>query len=162
MKTWGLIIDATSRFARVVRDLPVHVLVICLDEVEDGVHQPSLYGKKLPGELGQFFNACGFLSKQEHNGRVRYEVMFEGSDRFPVKTMQGLDAVEAPEPLWWIHKRFGGPLPADVAKRVADWKALGPEEVAVPQQLAEEPAKEEVEGKQQEDKVDEDDPFNSK
>jgi hypothetical protein len=132
MDTWGRIIDATARLARELRDVPVHVLCICLDsevavEGEGITHRPAVSGKTLPNVLGQFFNAVGYISRQVKSKGMRREIMFEGSDRYQTKKLTGLDDIEAPEPLLWLHKRFGIDLPADVQKRVSDWKACADE-----------------------------------
>lgn len=126
MDTWGLIIDATARLAREVRDLQTHVLVITLDEErEDGeivTHRPSVNGKKLPNDLAQYFNLVGYVHKREYERGLRYEVMFAGSDRYLVKGMSALNPVEAPEPQHWIAKRFGHEADDDVQQRVAEWE----------------------------------------
>lgn len=131
MNSWGRTIDATARMAREMRDLPVHTIVICLDaeievEGEGLVHRPSVNGKALPNQLGQYFNLVGFISRQARPGGHRREVMFEGSDRFQTKSMTGIDAVEPPEPLLWIHKRFKKEaVDAETQKRVDRWSSVG-------------------------------------
>lgn len=128
MDTWGLIIDLTARMARELRDVPVHVAVICLDteiavEGQGRVHRPSVNGKSLPNDLAQYFNLVGYVSKQQREGGVRHEVLFNGPDNYLTKGMRELDDIEAPEPLLWISKIFGTPLDPVVAARVKAWKA---------------------------------------
>jgi hypothetical protein len=137
METWGILIEATSRLARELRDVPVHTVVICLDasievEGEGIVHRPAVSGKTLPNQLGQYFNLVGYLSRQQRVGGMRREVMFEGSDRYQTKRMTGIAEIEAPEPLLWIHKKWGTPLPEDkdsngrtLKDRLAEWNARG-------------------------------------
>lgn len=134
---WSNTAPATARIVRVLRDLPIHTMVICLDsetEVpgEGLVHRPALSGGKALNNLGQYFNLAGFISYQQREGGNRREVMFDGPDRYRVKGLTGIDAVEAPEPLLWIHKRFGSPLPDDkdgngktVQDRITEWEARG-------------------------------------
>lgn len=129
MKTWGLIVDATARLAREMRDLPVHTMVICLDaeeniEGEGVVHRPMVMGKKLPNDLAQYFNVVGFIFKRMTERGLRREVMFQGPDRFLTKGTRKLNAIEPPEPLSWISKQFGTPVPDDVAARVGEWLAM--------------------------------------
>lgn len=139
MQSWGKTIDATARLARELRDLPIHTMIICLDtEIEiDGeglVHRPAVSGKSLPNQLGQYFNLVGYMSRQVRPGGMRREVMFQGSDRYQTKGMRGLGDVEPPEPLFWLHKRFGLPLEQEkdrngetVEQRIAQWKACAEE-----------------------------------
>lgn len=139
VETWGVVIDATARLVRELRDCRRHVLVIALDlEVEqDGymVHRPSVNGKRLPGELAGYFNVVGYAHVKEHDdGTLRHEVMFRGDSwRYAVKPMSTFDAFEPPEPLWWAHKRFSGQTGEMLDERTRDavdeWAALvGPEE----------------------------------
>lgn len=126
LETWGLLIDATARLAREVRDLPVHVMVTCLSEEENVpgeglIHRPAVSGKRLPNDLAQYFNLVGFAHVREHERGMRHEVMFRGSDRWLCKGMTKLNDVEAPEPDLWIAKVFGGEVSADVKTRCKEW-----------------------------------------
>lgn len=166
MDTWGLIVDLTARLAREVRDLPMDICVICLDEEKDVdgeglVHRPSVSGKKLPSQLAQYFNVVGFAHKRETEaGEVRHQVLFRADDRFLTKGMTALDAVEPPEPLFWMHKRFDRPLPDDVAARVAAWQAMEPGEEEGDHELATSPTADDVEEPSPEEEApDADDPF---
>lgn len=127
MKTWGLIGDATMRLARELRDLPVHTLVICLDDEEniegEGlVHRPAISGK-LKNTLGQFFNLVGYVYRKETESGLRHEVMFQGPSRFQCKPMYGINPVEPPEPSLWIQKCIDPSLKltAEVQERVRAW-----------------------------------------
>lgn len=134
---WSNTAPATARIARVLRDLPVHVMVICMDaetEVpgEGIVHRPALSGGKALNNLAQYFNVAGFISYQERSGGKRREVMFDGPDRYRVKGLTGINAVEAPEPLLWLNKRFGDAIPDDkdrngltVSDRITQWESRG-------------------------------------
>ena len=130
MDTWGSIIDLTARLAREVRDLETHVLITVLDEETEingrMVHRPNVFGKKLPSDLAQYFNAVGFAhTKQMADGRIRFQTMFRGDgDKYIVKGLIGLDDIEPPEPQLWAAKVFGTEVPPDVAARVAEWHAM--------------------------------------
>lgn len=133
--TWGLIIERTAWVARQVRDIPVHVMVLCVDkeeyvEGEGRVHRPAVNGKSLPNELAQYFNLVGFIHKVERSNGVRHEVLFNGSDNFLTKGMPELDDIEPPEPGIWLHKVWGRPIAPEVAFRTAAWaaKAMNPED----------------------------------
>lgn len=129
MDSWGLTIDMTAKIAREFRDLPVHVIVTALDqEVEINgriVHRPALNGKRLPNQMAQYFNLVGYAYKNElESGEMRWQVMFNGNERYLTKAAPGIDDIEPPEPLCWVAKRFGGGMPLDVADRVAAWRAM--------------------------------------
>jgi len=129
MDTWGTIIDGTARLAREVRDLPVHVCVICLDAENqvDGlglVHRPAVSGKRLPNDLAQYFNLVGFTHVAELDNGFRHQIMFRSDERYLTKTMEGIGGTEPQEPLLWVQKRFGGSLDKNSAKRVSEWKDL--------------------------------------
>lgn len=121
--TWGVVINRTFRLARELRDLPVHVLCICLDrEEEGGIHRPAVSGKRLPNDLAQCFSLVGYAYKKEHDdGKIRREVLFSGPERFLTKDFPGIDMIEPPEPQMWIHKVFDGDIHADVINRVDEW-----------------------------------------
>lgn len=106
--SWGQILDASVRLARLIRDAPVHVCLITLDKEADGVHRPAVYGKRLPNEIGQFFNLVGFVHYMERQSGNRFEVMFRAGDKYCTKKMNALDDVEPPLPEWWIQKRWPG------------------------------------------------------
>lgn len=129
-ESWGLVIDATARYARELRDLPLHVCVITLDDeaTVDGVgivHRPGVSGKRLPNDLAQYFNAVGYVHVAEQEGGLRHQVLFRGNDRYRVKGIEGLEDLEPPEPLAWISRTSGGDVPADVRTRIERWTALG-------------------------------------
>lgn len=129
MESWGLIIDATARLVRELRDLQgVHVLVTCLSSEErDGdalIVRPSLSGKRLPEEVGQYFNAVGYAYREETERGLRHQVLFSSGDRYSVKPLEGLDVIEPPEPLHWVGKALGGKVPRQVTERVQSWSEM--------------------------------------
>lgn len=129
LETWGILIDATARLAREVRDLPVHVMVTCLSEEqsvegEGLVHRPAVSGKRLPNDLAQFFNLVGYAHIKELERGLRHQVMFRGDDRWLTKGMSKLDAVEPPEPEVWVAKVFGGKVSDEVRARYKAWRDL--------------------------------------
>lgn len=127
LETWGVVIDATARVARMLRDLPTHVVVICLAEEKEimgeHVHRPGVTGKRLANDLAQYVNLVGYVHRRDMgDGKLRREVMFDGVDRYLVKGCPELDAVEPPEPLWWAHRMFGAEMPDEVRARVDAWR----------------------------------------
>lgn len=129
MESWGLTIDATARLAREFRDLSgVHVLITCLDdeiEIEgELVHRPGLSGKRLPNDIGQYFNVVGYSHIVEFERGLRHQVMFRGVDRYRVKGLEGLDRIEPPEPLCWVSKTMGDPMADEVQARAEEWEKM--------------------------------------
>lgn len=123
--TWGVIIDKTARFARVVRDAIANVAVIVIDQeiaMDVGiVHRPAVSGKKLPNELQQYFNCVGFVRKDMADDGKIHSVVFDDGPNYSTKSMKGLDAIEPPEPEWFLHKVFGADLSEEVKNRVDEW-----------------------------------------
>lgn len=127
-ESWGLLIDATAKLARDLRDLPIHVVAITLDEeinIENTmVHRPAVSGKKLPNDLCQYFNCVGYVRVTEQERGYRHEVMFRANDQYLVGAPPWLDDVMPPEPLLWISRMTGGEVPKDVQERVDRWEKM--------------------------------------
>lgn len=104
LKQWGKLIDKTKHLIKSFRDLNMHVGVICLsDEVQDNtnrlVYRPALAGKKLPGNIIQYFNLCCFQRKTrdaEAVGGAVYESVFDWGPEYYTKTSPALNPVEPP------------------------------------------------------------------
>lgn len=129
MDTWGLVIERTARIVREIRDLPVHVLVTCLDTEhaipgEGIVHRPSVQGKNLPSDLAQYFNLVGYSYTRQWERGIRHEVLFRGSERYMIKGMPGIADIEAPEPALWVAKRFDGAVEPAVQTRYEQWVSI--------------------------------------
>lgn len=131
-ESWGSVVDSTARLAREMRDLPSHVIVICLDREETVddlgiVHRPAISGKNLPNDLSQYFNACGFVHVVDVERGHRHQVLFRGGgERYLVKGLDGMDDLEPPEPRWWLRAMGGdggSPDPA-IEAAVSAWRAL--------------------------------------
>ena len=112
---WGVLTERTRRFMRTVRDLPAHVLVLTLtnkekDEKEVISFSPSFEGRKLPGEVAQFFTAVGDAFKREVGVEGQKEpdtehlVLFQGATRFGVKPCEPLARIERPDATDWIRR----------------------------------------------------------
>lgn len=109
---WGALIDRTKDLVVRLRNLNMHVAVICLaDEVQDNnqrlVYRPALAGKKLPGNLIQYFNLCAFQRKTrdaEAVGGATYESVFDAGAEYYTKTHPALDPIELPSVRTWIEK----------------------------------------------------------
>ena len=128
-ESWGLLIDATAKFIRDLRDIPLHVLVTALDQEEsvEGVgivHRPGVSGKRLPNDLGQYFNAVGYLHTAQRARGLRREVLFRANEQYLVGAPDFLDDVEVPDPSIWIAKMEGLGLNADMQARVDVWQAI--------------------------------------
>lgn len=145
---WGLLTERMRRFARMFRDLPYHVMMITLsaeDRDEDGsVSQvaPQFEGKKLPGEILQFFSAGGLAYKRmvKVEGQpddVAFEVLFQGASKYLVKPCAPLRNVEHADPSDWIerisaHKPGDAPLPPLSRPKPAPAAAPAPAAGATP------------------------------
>ncbi len=137
---WGVLIDQTKDLVIRLRNLNMHVGVICLsDEVQDNnqrmIYRPSLAGKKLPSGIIQYFNLCGFQRKmrdQDAVGSAMYQTVFDAGDEYYTKTHPALSAIEAPLFRSWVEKVAGyarahgeGDMPsasAPVAQAVSEKK----------------------------------------
>lgn len=112
---WGLLTERMRRFARAFRDVPLHTLGITLSaeerDEEGGVISilPQFEGKKLPGEIAQFFSAVGYAFKRtikvegQPDG-VAHEVAFQGPSKLLVKPVRPLRIVEPADPRDWIAR----------------------------------------------------------
>lgn len=113
---WGVIIDRCANIARAFRDLPLHVLVLCRSEesfpMDERYVRPSLSGKKLPNDIGGFFNLVGYAYKKlDNEGDLIYRILFDGTDGFLTKGDVDLDAIEYPTWPVWIRKMYGAEAP---------------------------------------------------
>ena len=103
---WGTIINRTLSLVEAYRNLPMHVVITALsDEAiigeEQRIVRPSVAGRKLPGQLSQFFNIVGYCFKRAEKDRVKYTVLLDGRDDFSCKGMPGLRYREEPDISHW-------------------------------------------------------------
>jgi hypothetical protein len=109
---WGDLINYTKDVIIRLRNLNMHVGVICLsDEAQDNnqriINRPALTGKKLPSGVLQYFNLCAFQRKQRDPNSIlgaTYESVFEAGDEYFTKTHPALDPVEIPLFRSWVDK----------------------------------------------------------
>jgi len=109
---WGTLVDETRDIVIKLRNLNMHVGVVCLsDEKQDNnnrmMHRPALAGKKLPGDVVQYFNLCFFQRKMRDPnavGGATYESVFDAGDEYYTKTHPALAPVEAPLFRGWVDK----------------------------------------------------------
>lgn len=109
---WGSLIDETKHIVIKLRNLNMHVGVICLsNEVQDNnqrlIQRPALAGKKLPGDVIQYFNLCCFQRKmrdQNATGHAIYESVFDAGDEYYTKTHPALAPIEPPLFRHWVDK----------------------------------------------------------
>lgn len=112
---WSVLIDRTKDVVTKLRNLNMHVAVICLaDEVQDNtqrlVYRPALAGKKLPSNLIQYFNLCAFQRKvrdTDSAGGATYESVFDAGSEYYTKTHPALEPVETPSIRIWVDKISG-------------------------------------------------------
>ena len=111
-KEWGQLINLTGDVAMKLRNLNMHVTAICLssesqDEGQRMIYRPTLYGKKLPANIVQYFNLCCFQRKEyseSSGGDPIYCSVFEAGDQYYTKSHPALLPVESPDIGGWIEK----------------------------------------------------------
>lgn len=122
MEDYMFIHDRSKAIVRAFRDLPMHVILTCLSESvivgEDSdaktVTRIMLMGRKLPAQLGAFFNLVGFSYKaQGADGATRYRVLFEGRPDIDTKGMPGLRRREEPDISYWYDRAVKNCDPRD-------------------------------------------------
>ena len=108
---WGWIIDETRDVAIRFRDLAMHTYIIALANETQGADQkmywrPALQGKKLPGDLPQYFNLVVFPMKQKvsRGERAKFVVLTEGGEETYTKGHPALEPIEEPNISDWIDK----------------------------------------------------------
>lgn len=125
---WGMLTERMRRFARMFRDIPYHTMMLTLSEEqrdEDGTLSavvPQFEGRKLSGEIAQFFSAVGYAYKRtiKVEGQpddVTFEVLFQGASKWLVKPIRPLKNVEKADPRDWIARII------DFAKAQAEGRA---------------------------------------
>ena len=121
MEDYGFIHDRSKSLVRAFRDLPMHVILTCLSEqVEVGegaeaktITKIMLLGRKLPAQLGQFFNLVGFSYRAQKDQESVYRVLFEGRPDINTKGMPGLRKREEPDISYWVDRAIGGCPPRE-------------------------------------------------
>lgn len=112
IQEWGTLIEYVKDVTVRLRNLNMHVGIICLnDEIQDNnnriINRPALAGKKLPGQIIQYFNLCGFQRKvREDTSTVAaiYETVFDAGNEYYTKTHPALEAIESPSYRSWVGK----------------------------------------------------------
>lgn len=112
LQEWGKLIDRTKDLVSKLRNLNMHTGVICLsDEVQDNnqrmIQRPALAGKKLPGNLIQYFNLCAFQRKMRESSATDgaiYESVFDAGPEYYTKTHPALNPIEPPNMRLIIQK----------------------------------------------------------
>lgn len=120
---WKVIIDRTASLVRAYRDLPMNVVVTALSEEsivneERRIVRPSVSGRKLPGQLAQYFNVVGYAFKTVKSDSISYKVLFEGRDDFTCKGLPGLRYREDPDITYWYDRGVMGGEPRDDTARM--------------------------------------------
>lgn len=116
LKAWGPITDKGVRVIRAFRDLPYHVLFICLmnernhgsDEEPEYRYEPSLPGRQLPKKLVAAVNAMGLVMmrrEKDDSGEVHTKrwVQFITPDHIASKVANPLRAREPSDARAWFY-----------------------------------------------------------
>lgn len=119
-KEWGELKKRVSRFIRLFRDLPCHVLMLCLlDERTENVdgQEVTVRGPMMPMKsLGNVAMAASTvagianrsMTKQKEGDDIKvvntFEVAFSGTRVDPIKVHTALASVEEPNFANWIEK----------------------------------------------------------
>ena len=88
-------------------------MIVGEDEDARQVTRIMLMGRKLPSQIGQFFNLVGFVYKSAKGDQVRYRVLFEGRSDLDTKGMPGLRRREEPDIEYWYRRAILGEKPRD-------------------------------------------------
>jgi len=116
MEDYGFIHDRSKALVRAFRDLPMHVVLTCLSETSEvgegadskTVTKMMLLGRKLPAQLGQFFNLVGFSFRVQRDRESVYQVLLEGRPDIDTKGMPGLRKREEPDISYWVDRAIKG------------------------------------------------------
>lgn len=109
---WNHVIDETRNLCCRLRDLQMHVCVVALQtQVQDDTNRlywrPSLAGKQLPSDVGQYFNIVGRAIKERPRGdrnRAKFSINTEGGDEAYTKGIRALLPDEEPNIASWVEK----------------------------------------------------------
>ena len=115
---WGVLADRSSLMIKAFRDLPMHVLFLCLrdertKEDEDGniierIVQPRLTPRSLVGDVTAAVNLVGYTYKTfDKKKQTAFGVVFDVGEGAITKNMQPLRKVEVPDVASWIARLSG-------------------------------------------------------
>jgi hypothetical protein len=121
VQDFGKVHDRSKALVRAFRDLPMNVILTCLaervvigtDDDAQVVTQLMLTGKKLPPQMGCFFNLVGYIARAGGRDSVSHGVLFEGRPDIVTKGMPGLRRWEEPDIAYWHARAIGGAEPRD-------------------------------------------------
>ena len=121
LEDWSTLTDRMRKLVRTIRDLPFHVVAICLSDTEtddSGTRYvvPSFQGKKLPNEVAGYFNVVGYVfrrSEENEDGSqvLSHRVLLRGASNYLTKSLPQLDAVEDPNMSNWVKKIMSNDAP---------------------------------------------------
>lgn len=127
---WSTLTDRMRKLVRTIRDLPFHVVAICLSdtEVDDSGTRyvvPAFQGKKLPNEVAGYFNVVGYVfkrSEQNDDGAsvLSHRVLLRGSSNYLCKSLPQLAAVEHPRLDDWLARIVDSDAKLDTSLDVSD------------------------------------------
>jgi pyocin large subunit-like protein len=108
MRDWGTLASKMRGLLRMLRDLPMNVIVIALcdwqEDEETGFRSlsPLVKGRSTSKELNGFFNFVGYAYKRRTENGVEHFVMTEGDEKYLVKPFAGLNGVVTPNVGDWF------------------------------------------------------------
>ena len=113
LQDWGILTDKMRRFMRVMRDIDMNVVCTALvehqpDEASGSVRVfPAFQGKKLAGEVAQYFNVVGYVFKKEGkdsdgNRAIEHRIMLDGPSRYLCKPCYPLGGIREPDLAVWV------------------------------------------------------------
>ena len=114
LEDWSTLTDRMRKLVRAIRDLPFHVVAICLSdtEVDDSGARwvvPSFQGKKLPNEVAGYFNVVGYVfrraeSQEDGTSLLTHRVLLRGASNYLTKSLPALKSVEEPNLQSWVDR----------------------------------------------------------
>lgn len=112
MRFWGLYQDAMSNTIKRFRNLPLHVLFLCLaDDREAGdenhkvrVVAPEFPTRKLQGRIAAAVNVVGVSRRRRDGDKLVYNVMTAGEECYMGKPYRPLQDTEEPDFTSWVTR----------------------------------------------------------
>lgn len=130
LEDWSILTDRMRKLVRTIRDLPFHVVCICLSDTdvdETGARWivPSFQGKKLPNEIAGYFNVVGYVfrrteTQEDGNSVLMHRVLLRGASNYLTKSLPALSSIEEPKLDSWVERvTQNGQPKANLEKPVA-------------------------------------------
>lgn len=115
LQDWGILNEKMRMFMRALRVVPYHVICTALAqtmiEESTGVRYvlPCFEGKKVPAEVGQYFNFVGYMAKKSVVGedgeqQVLHRALLSGGERYMTKPVHPLEGVLEVDLSTWFDR----------------------------------------------------------